>query len=408
MIPHYSRGCRVDIRWNRIVSELQSGPTKCYQRFNSEQGGQDKACVAEIQKMDDFNGENNSEKAQIKIEETSGSESESLSDSDTQSDSDADIEDSVTQFALMVNSFAIPNASSQSDQVSQECSSSSSRCFNCVDLDSKVLAYQNHNSALISDLNQCIEANKVLKSNEKDFQSKIELLNRQLHEAEIAVLNKQDAITSYLNTINEIKKKLAIVECDYETLGQKLKSYESSSYIIEHMISKGTDQKGKGKMSYQHCPPPILNSFVNSPDDKDVKDFQVKTPLVIDPIGMITDEGFSLSEESFVEGIVEDWVSDSEDESDYSSNCDKMFGDGDGNRTHIPENPEYAMKRKNQEERNCLFVVAMIIAINLNIKKTVKTVVKKTKEAVLLRLRNNGRNHTAFDGNKSGRKNHSK
>ncbi|KAD2804536.1 hypothetical protein E3N88_37913 [Mikania micrantha] len=64
----------------------------------------------------------------------------------------------------------------------------------------------------------------------------------------------------------------------------------------------------------------------------------------------------------------------------------KMFGDGDGNRTHIPENPEYAMKRKNQEEGNCLFVVAMVIAINLNIKKTVKTVAKKTKEAVLLRV----------------------
>ncbi|KAL8200080.1 hypothetical protein R6Q57_011419 [Mikania cordata] len=141
----------------------------------------------------------------------------------------------------MVNSSATPAASSQSDQVSDECSSSLTICFNCVDLDSKVLAYQKHNTHLISDLNQCIEANKVLKSKEKDFKVKIELLNRQLHEAEIAVLNKQDAITSYLNTINEIKKKLAIVECDYETLGKNLKSYESSSYIIEHMISKGTD-----------------------------------------------------------------------------------------------------------------------------------------------------------------------
>ncbi|KAL8202095.1 hypothetical protein R6Q57_011242 [Mikania cordata] len=259
--------------------------------------------------------------AQVKIEETSGSESESLSDSDTQSDSDADadIEDPPTQFALMVNSSAAPAANSQSDQVSDDCSSSCSTCFNCVDLKSKVLSYQNHNAALISDLNQCIDANKVLKANEKDFQAKIELLNKQFQEAEIAVLNKQDAITSYLNTINEVKKKLAIVECDYETLGQKLKSYESASYIIEHMISKGADHKGKGTVSYQRCPPPILNSFINSPNDKDVKDFQVITPLVIDPIGMVTDEGSSLSEESLVDGLVEDWVSDSEDESDDSS-----------------------------------------------------------------------------------------
>ncbi|KAD5318304.1 hypothetical protein E3N88_18250 [Mikania micrantha] len=290
-------------------------------RFNHDQKEQDKACVAEIQKLDDQHEENTSGEAQLSEEETSSSESESLSDSDTLADADADIEEPVTQFSLMVNSSANPAASSQSDKASDDCSSHLSTCFKCVDLDSKVLAYQTHNAALISDLNQCIEANIVLKSNEKYFQAKIELLNRQLHEAEIAVLNKQDAITSYLNTINEIKKKLAIVKCDYETLGQNLKSYESSSYIIEHMISKGTDQKGKGKVSYQHCPPPILNSFVNSPDDKDVKDFQVKTLLVIDPIGMIADKGSSLSEESFVERIVEDYVSDSEDESDDSSDC---------------------------------------------------------------------------------------
>ncbi|KAD2392849.1 hypothetical protein E3N88_39826 [Mikania micrantha] len=294
-----------------IDSPVQAGS------FNSGKALMDKACVAEIKKLDDQNEDITSGEAKISGEETSGSESESLSDSDTLADSDADFEESPTQFALMVNSSATPAATSLSD----ECSSSCSSCFNCVDLNSKVLSYQNHNAALISDLNQCIEVNKVLKSNEKDFQAKIELLNRQLHEAEIAFLNKQDAITSYLNTINEIKKKLAIVECDYETLGQKLKSYESASYIIEHMISKGTDHKDKGKVSYQHCPPPILNSFVNSPDDKDVKDFQVKTPLVIDPIGMITDEGSSLSEESLVDGLVEDWVSDSEDESDNSSDC---------------------------------------------------------------------------------------
>ncbi|KAL8265738.1 hypothetical protein R6Q59_003082 [Mikania micrantha] len=81
-------------------------------------------------------------------------------------------------------------------------------------LHSKVLSYQEHNAALVSDLNQCIEANQVLKSNEKDFTTKIETLNKQLHEIEITVLNKQDAINSYLNIINETKKKLAIAECD--------------------------------------------------------------------------------------------------------------------------------------------------------------------------------------------------
>ncbi|KAL8226137.1 hypothetical protein R6Q57_018694 [Mikania cordata] len=121
-------------------------------------------------------------------------------DAQTQKESISEIDEQAVQFALMANTSASP----ESEQVVDECSSSHSKCFNCVDLESKVLAYQNHNSALICDLNQCIDANKVLKSNEKDSQSKIELLNRQLHEAEIVVLNKQDAVTSYLNTINEI------------------------------------------------------------------------------------------------------------------------------------------------------------------------------------------------------------
>ncbi|KAL8228403.1 hypothetical protein R6Q57_015987 [Mikania cordata] len=153
-------------------------------RFNSDQVEHDIACVAEIQKTDDSSEESTSRVAHISLEETSSSESESMSDSDIQTDYDADLEEPVTQFSLMVNSSTNQAASSQSDQVSDECSSSHSKCFNCVDLDSKVLAYQIHNADLISDLNQCIESDKVLKSNEKDFQAKIELLNRQLQEDE--------------------------------------------------------------------------------------------------------------------------------------------------------------------------------------------------------------------------------
>ncbi|KAD2805416.1 hypothetical protein E3N88_38793 [Mikania micrantha] len=282
-------------------------------RFNADKEDQDKACVAEIQNSEDLDEESSQEYSLVIDDKTSSSESDSLTDSDTQ-ESDCEADDSSTQFALMANSSA---STDSSEQVYTDCSSSQSDCFNCVDLRSKVLAYQKHNSDLMTDLDLCIEANKVLKSNEKDFQNKIDLLNRQLHEAEIAVLNKQDAITSYLNTINEIKKKLALVECDYETLGQKLKSYESSSYIIEHMISRGTDQ-GKEQVNYHCCPPPILNAFVNTPNDKDVKDFQVTTPLVIDPVCLNTNQSLSQTQESRVDGIVEDWVSDSEDESENS------------------------------------------------------------------------------------------
>ncbi|KAL8255141.1 hypothetical protein R6Q59_033362 [Mikania micrantha] len=82
-----------------------------------------------------------------------------MTDSDTP-DSDSEVDESSTQFALMANS----SASSESEQVYTDCSSSHSDCFNCVDLRSKVLAYQKHNSDLLNDLDLCIEANKILKS----------------------------------------------------------------------------------------------------------------------------------------------------------------------------------------------------------------------------------------------------
>ncbi|KAL8198137.1 hypothetical protein R6Q57_030047 [Mikania cordata] len=65
-------------------------------RFNSDKGGQDKACVAAIQKTDDSSKESTSGEAQISLEEISRSDSESISDLDTQADYDADLEEPVT------------------------------------------------------------------------------------------------------------------------------------------------------------------------------------------------------------------------------------------------------------------------------------------------------------------------
>ncbi|KAL8224089.1 hypothetical protein R6Q57_019564 [Mikania cordata] len=214
---HFARQCNKPKKMgnHNPFQNQRSSAANPERRFNSEKGGEDKAWFAEIKEVAGSNDESNSDETKTTRDESSGSESESTSHSETHGESDAESEEqSATQFALMVNT----SASSQSDQVYDDCSSSHSSFFNCVDLESKVLAYQQHNADLISDLNQCIEANKILKSNGKDFQAKIELLNRQLHEAEITVMNKQYAITYYINTVNEIKKKLAIVECDYETL----------------------------------------------------------------------------------------------------------------------------------------------------------------------------------------------
>ena len=72
-------------------------------KFNSEKGGEDKACVAEIQKADESSDETTSEETKTILEDSTGSESERTSDSNTQGDSDAEFEEPTTQFSIMVN-----------------------------------------------------------------------------------------------------------------------------------------------------------------------------------------------------------------------------------------------------------------------------------------------------------------
>ena len=62
------------------------------------------------------------------------------------------------------------------------------------------------NTNLVNDLSVCVDVNKVLKENEQSFKEKIDVLKRQVHELIITVLNKQDAITFYINTIDSLKR----------------------------------------------------------------------------------------------------------------------------------------------------------------------------------------------------------
>jgi len=69
--------------------------------------------------------------------------------------------------------FAFMAETSEGVKVSPPSDSSDVNCVNCVELLKKIEGYVSHNTALVADLNQLIEANKVLKSNELDFKSKI-------------------------------------------------------------------------------------------------------------------------------------------------------------------------------------------------------------------------------------------
>jgi hypothetical protein len=181
-----------------------------------------------------------------------------------------------------------------------------------------------HNKNLVFDLENCLDANRVLKANETDFEIKIKSLTTDVSELSKTVLNKQDAINSYIKTIDQLKRELVLTKCDYETLKQQLDNYSSSSYVLDHMIRpQGTESSNK-PVSYNRCPPPVRNNLNKLPEENDITKFVVTTPLVVDP-NEVNGESSSASENksadcfhnAYVEGVVEDCSdSDSERESE--------------------------------------------------------------------------------------------
>ncbi|KAI3695477.1 hypothetical protein L1987_78474 [Smallanthus sonchifolius] len=249
---------------------------------------------------------------------TTENEDKSSVVSSSQSTADVDDNNSSSESTCSCAFMVKTSTCIQVNSDSFESESESQPCLICDELEKKVETLKSHNTDLIADLTNCLEANRVLKGNELAFKNKIDLLNRQVHELEICVINKQNAITFYLNTIDETKKKLALVECDYETLNQKMKSYSNSSYLLDYMISRRTGKKNPG-FGYKNCPPPVLNTMVNTPDDKPIIDFKVKMPLVVDPTEnkisqpKVNDNGASTSKSQCVDGMVEDWDEDDDE-----------------------------------------------------------------------------------------------
>ena len=343
-------------------------------RFEADGTSGDRACMAQVE---DINEESESDDERTSTSETTSTAEDSSSNNQV-SDDEYEEELAVTSTSGSMIDSSESNSSSpcscafmiktsQGVQVNFDSDSQNDRCSNCDESDKKVEAYKKHNTDLVLDLNACVEANKVLKDNELAFKKKIDVLNRQVHELEIVVLNKQDDITFYLNTIDDIKKKHALLQVDYDTLNQKLKSYASSSYIIEHMVSKRTGPKNAG-IGYNACPPPVLNTMVNTPNDDPIVDHEVKTPLVIDPVEnkssetKINDNGASTSGSQQIDGLVEDW--DEEDDMFVtpglgfksspaspveSSDCSKLITKGSSKtQEHInrPTNPSSSSRQK--------------------------------------------------------------
>ncbi|KAI3724984.1 hypothetical protein L1987_64754 [Smallanthus sonchifolius] len=134
---------------------------------------------------------------------TDENEEKSFVVSSSQSTADVDDNNSSSESTCSCAFMVKTSTGIQVNSDSFESESESQPCLICDELEKKVEALKSHNTDLITDLTGCLEANCVLKGNELAFKNKIDLLNRQVHELEICVLNKQNAITFYLNTIDE-------------------------------------------------------------------------------------------------------------------------------------------------------------------------------------------------------------
>ena len=112
-----------------------------------------------------------------------------------------------------------------------------------------------------------------------------------------------------MNVIDDLKKKHALLQIDYDTLTQKLNSYASSSYIIENRVGKRKEKKNAG-IGYNACPPPLHNVMSSPLNDDPITAFKVKTPLTAEPIDVKIDknkgsEGCTTGVEK-VDGLIEE------------------------------------------------------------------------------------------------------
>lgn len=184
----------------------------------------------------------------------------------------------------------------------------------CLNLEKVIDTLRADNQCTVDKLN----ANLVIKEKERSLNKVIETLKSQVHDLTCTVSLKQKAINSYLDTIDSLKREKETIKIDYETLDQKLKSYASSSYILEHMIMDRKGLKNEG-LGYNNCPPPLRNEFMYTPLD-DTQECLRSTPTAPKVDERLDtpknkDKEVDMAESSdFVEGIPVDCTTDSDSE----------------------------------------------------------------------------------------------
>lgn len=153
----------------------------------------------------------------------------------------------------------------------------------CNELTEMVNKYHEHNLELITNIEKLTQANKILKENEKIYESKLEALHIEKQDLKVKILNQQSAIDSYLTEISLQQKEYAEAQSEIFDYKRKLSNLLTSSMIFDQILhAQRTDTKGKSGIGYKSIPPP--KDYTPMPDQDEIKNFVPTTPLVVDPV----------------------------------------------------------------------------------------------------------------------------
>ncbi|GJZ99492.1 ribonuclease H-like domain-containing protein [Tanacetum coccineum] len=232
-------------------------------------------------------------------------------------------EEGPTNFALMAYSSTSSNSEVSTDS---NCSSS---CLENV----KILKEQNEQ--LLKDLRtsklnaiayktglESVEARLlVYKKNDSVYEEDIKVLKREIHLREVA--------------ITELRRKLELAQKQKDEIQLTVENFENSSKSLSKLIDCQIVDKCKTGLGYNVVPPPYTGNFMPPKPDlsfSGLEEFMnepiVSEPTVKKPV-VETSEAKACADKSkvvrknFGPPLIEDWISDSEDEAESKPKIEK-------------------------------------------------------------------------------------
>ncbi|GJX84117.1 putative ribonuclease H-like domain-containing protein [Tanacetum coccineum] len=221
-------------------------------------------------------------------------------------------EEGPTNFALMAYSSTSLNSSTNS-----EVSNDSNCCSSCLEC---VKNLKEQNEQLVKDLRtarisvvsyktglESVEARLVIfKKNESVYEEDIKLLKREVYLRDL--------------DITELKRKLELVTKENDKVQLTVQKFKNSSKSLSELLDRQIMDKCKTGLGYNVVPPPYTGNFMPPKHDlvyPSLDDFvevnKSASESIVEKLTVETNEPKTASKENRAP-IIEDWVSESEEE----------------------------------------------------------------------------------------------